>query len=211
MTTSGTTNSMGQTSHCVQVSERKATYESHTATQQALLDLGKSLASREKKQQSREEKHAYLISAIKELDDFNGNVFMTEYERFKDKNLIKAKAYSLVRYIYIFKELHNSTAANLEEALSKVSELTEEIADQSAQIDLYIIQLNKLDEFIVYKTNAVAQFEAELKNLRDMIDFKETQLLLKLSEDKCRNIRNKVLNCSLILAHISALAYLYIF
>jgi predicted metalloendopeptidase len=210
-TTSGTKASMEQTSHCVQVPERKSAYESQMATQQALLDLGKSLDSREKKQQSREEKHAYLMSTVKDLEDFNGNIFVDEYEKSKDDNLLKAKVYSLVRYISIFKDLHKSTSSNLEEALTKVSELTNEIAYQRAQIDSYIIQLDELDEFIVCKTNTVIQFKKELKNLRDTIDYRETHLLLRLSEDKCRNIRNKVLIWSLVIAHISTLTYLHIF
>lgn len=196
-------------SHCIKVSERKAAYDSRMATQNALLDLGKSLANREKNQQSREEKHAYLMSAIKDLDDFDGNVFMTEYERSKDRNLLKAKAYSLVRYIAIFKELHNSTVADLTDLAEKVSNLSEEVSDQSEQIDAYITQLDEADEAVVSKTNALVKVRKELKTLRSEVEIRDAQHRRKLSADKCRNIGNKALIWSLIIAQISSLVYMH--
>jgi hypothetical protein len=196
---------------CVQVSERKATYESQRATHDALLALGKTLVDRENKQHCRDDKQAYLLSTIKELDTFEGNVFMTDYERTKDKNLLKARTYGLVRYIAIFKELHESMVADREEAHVKVAELIEEVSDQSEQIDSYITQLDRIDEACVDETNALIKCRKELDNLQSEIKVRDARDRHRMSTNKCRVIGNTVVTCSLMAAQISSLVYMYMF
>jgi chromosome segregation ATPase len=196
-----------EVSHCVQVSNRKATYESRIATHNSLLDLGKSLATREKNQQSREEKRIYLMSAIKDLDNFDGNIFMTEYEKSKDKNLHKAKTYSLVRYISIFKELHTYMIADIKELNTKIVELSEEIADQNSQLDGYISQMDEADESMAVKVDILTRYRQELKALRSEIEIQEIERRNRILANKCTNIQYKFVIWGLIITQVSSMLY----
>jgi hypothetical protein len=210
MDTTKTKKVVGRPSHCVKVSERKASYESHMTTHHSLINLGKSLASREKHQQAKTEKYEYLLSAIKDLDGFDGSIFMTEYERSSDSNLLKAKTYSLVRYIAIFKELHKSTISSLEESLNKVSDLTKDLADQNEQIDSYIAQLDDADVFAACKTSDVIQLRGKLKNLRSDSNTLEVKLLKKISVYECENLKNITLIWILLVTQVVFWYTLYI-
>lgn len=53
---------------CVKVSERRSDYESQQLTEKSLINLGKSLGSRENKQMEKERKYRFLVAF---LDDIN--------------------------------------------------------------------------------------------------------------------------------------------
>lgn len=167
-------------SFCERVSSRKAMYESALATHQGLLDLGKTMEKRQRADSRRTEKHAYLLSAIKDLDGFDGNIFMTEYERTKDLNILKAKSYSLVRYIYIFKELHNYNIDQLQTLQSQVKELKSDVKDQAEEIDNYINQLDETDVIISEGekkiktlTRNLAKADSDIVNLKKSLEFQK--------------------------------------
>jgi hypothetical protein len=134
---------------------------------------------------------------------------MTEYERSKDKTLLKAKTYSLVRYISIFKELHNSTISDLEDARSKVFELTNEISDQEEQIEDYITQLDDADEASVEKKIIIINIRKELRTLISEVKIQETCRGREISANKFQNIKNKFIIWSLIIVQIGSMMYLH--
>jgi len=173
-TTSGVST---QAVYCQQVSKRKASYEAKMLTQQSLLELGKKMSTREDEAKSMHEKHTYLMSATRELDKFDGNVFMTEYEKTKDLNLLKAKSYSLVRYISIFKELHNSNVSEIVLLKAKVGELESDITDQSDQIDSYIEQLDATDITMEGRKTKIIEQRCEISRLKDQLRKSENSLV----------------------------------
>jgi hypothetical protein len=148
--------------YCDQVTARKFAYESKMETQRSLIELGKVLSYRNQAQEARTAKNAYLMSAIKELDGFDGHMFMTEFEKSKDPNTMKAKSYSLVRYIAIFKELHNASIEDFKSLKLKNGEQEEELKSQNEQLEYYISQLDDFDNILTLKTKEIIKIRKAL-------------------------------------------------
>lgn len=196
--------------YCERVSKRKAEYEAKMLTQKSLLELGKAISVREKNSMLRKEKHSFLISAIKELDQFDGNVFMTEFEKTQNVDLLRAKSYSLVRYISIFKELHNSNVNEIKALKAKVVELESDINDQRDQIESYIFQLDETDETISKANAKLTKQNASIKNLTNKLQrYYDKQKALIVARDSWKTSSKRYRRYIIIMSAVFIALMLY--
>jgi hypothetical protein len=124
--------------HCKKVTKRRATYESNIATEQGLIELGKHIAAKENAKQKRAAKYQYLVTSVKELEDFHGTQFLSEVSNCKDKNLVKVMVGSLVGYVSMFKELYSHHVEDISDLNKDIESLKVENADIREMVDQYI-------------------------------------------------------------------------
>jgi len=147
------------TSHCEKISNTRAVYEAHVSTEKGLIELGKQLAEREKNKKNRDIKYEYLVTSVKELEDFDGSNFIQSIQIFKDKNLILGHARSLISYVNMFKELYSIHTGNITELIKDIKGLQAENSDTSEMVDKYISEIDELEEGLNKSYNTIKGYE----------------------------------------------------
>ena len=130
--------------YCEQVSQRQADYESKIATQKGLIELGQKMAESVGRETC-EEKHRYLLAAYTDIKGFNSVRFMTDYEKYKDKNERNTSVYTIVNYVGLLKELHECEAFIRRRNECKIQELSDDLETAEEQAESYITQLDEAD------------------------------------------------------------------
>jgi len=128
--------------HCKKVTKRRATYESNIATEQGLIELGKHIAAKENSKQKRAAKYIYLVTSVKELDDFHGAQFLSEVSNCKDMKEVKVMVGSLVDYVSMFKELYSHHVEDISDLNKEIESLKVENADMGGMVDKYIEEVD---------------------------------------------------------------------
>lgn len=154
-----------EVSHCEQISNNRAVYEAHVSTEKGLIELGKQLAEREKKRKSRDIKYEYLVTSVKELEDFNGAGFIHSIQIFKDKNLILGHAQSLISYVNMFKELYSVHIEDISNLNKDIEGLKAENSDTLDMVDKYISEIDELEGELNKSNNIIEGYEKTVDKL----------------------------------------------
>ena len=135
-----------QDSVCTQVSVRRAEYDAQIATEKGLVSLGKQLALQENKKEKRRLKYQYLVTSVKELDNFDGGQFVSDFKKCTDKDLSVVKVRSLVGYVSMFKELYQHHLEDIAALNKEIIGLKNENTDMGEMVDKYIEELDQAEE-----------------------------------------------------------------
>jgi len=162
--------------HCKKVTKRRATYESNIATEQGLIELGKHIAAKENSKQKRAAKYIYLVTSVKELDDFHGAQFLSEVSNCKDMKEVKVMVGSLVDYVSMFKELYSHHVEDISDLNKEIESLKVENADMGGMVDKYIeevdaeeAKLAKVAKTVTTYKGIITVQEEKLKECHRMI------------------------------------------
>jgi chromosome segregation ATPase len=185
--------------HCKKVTKRKATYESNIATEHGLIELGKHMSANENYNHKRSTKYLYLVTSVKELDDFNGSQFLREVSNCKDKNLITGKIQSLVGYISMFKELYNHHAEDISDLNKEVESLKVENADMLEIVDKYIDEIDegeaklaKIDKEVIKYKGIFAVHEEKLSEYHGLITQHQKTIIGLTTDNQIYDCNEKI-------------------
>jgi hypothetical protein len=156
--------------HCKKVTKRRATYESNIATEQGLIELGKHIAANENSKQKRAAKYIYLVTSVKELDDFHGAQFLSELSNCKDKKEVKVMVGSLVDYVLMFKELYSHHVEDISDLNKEIESLKVENADMGGMVDKYIEEVDAEEAKLAKVVKTVTTYKGIITVQEEKLD-----------------------------------------
>lgn len=149
-------------SACIQVTKRRAEYESHQATEAALVNLGKQMAAAENATITRRLDYDTIQQFTKELDGFDPDKFIATVMDSK-RDIQYATLKSTTKYMWALQKLHQLQTEDKQEMKLTIKGLNDDKEDLNETIDRYIEESDTME--ITIETLKVKN-----RMLRDEVD-----------------------------------------